>query len=215
MANALIIVDVQYDFLGDGPLAVPDGESVIPVINRLLSSVNWDVVVATQDWHPPGHVSFASAHPGKQPFKDTVQVSHNDTTIDQALWPDHCIQHTRGAEFHASLSLPSTTEIVRKGYHVERDSYSALVDAFGVEKTRLQGLLDDEGVRKVAVVGLADDFCVFHTAIDASRIGGYKTVVIQEAVRGIKPWTQTSQDEFDQAGVRRIKLTDLQAFLDE
>lgn len=175
--TALIVVDVQLDFCPGGALAVPDGDAVVPVINQLAR--RFDNVVLTQDWHPPGHASFASSHPGKAPF-DT-------TTLDygvQVLWPDHCVQGTRGAEIHPGLLIPHAQAIVRKGYRSHVDSYSGFLEADRETPTGLGSYLRERGVTQVVVAGLATDFCVAWTALDARRLG-LAAAVVEDASRAI------------------------------
>ena len=193
----LIIVDVQNDFCSGGALAVPDGDAIVPVINRLARG--FENVVLTQDWHPAGHVSFASSHAGKKPF-DVVPLAYGA----QVLWPDHCIQGTRGAEFHEDLDVPHAQMIVRKGYRRKVDSYSGFLEADRTTPTGLGGYLRERGLTEAFVAGLATDFCVAWTALDARRCG-LAVTVIAEACRGIdaggslaKAWTQMAN-----AGVKR------------
>jgi nicotinamidase/pyrazinamidase len=162
--DVLIVVDVQNDFLPGGALAVPDGNAVIPVINHV--SAAFEAVVLTQDWHPVGHASFASSHPGRQPF-DTVQLAYGG----QVLWPDHCVRGTRGAELADGLHLPRAQLVVRKGFHRDVDSYSAFFEADRKTPTGLGGYLHQRQLKRVFVCGLATDFCVAWTAIDAAAAG--------------------------------------------
>lgn len=175
--DALIVVDVQNDFCPGGALAVADGDAVVPVINALAA--HFENVVLTQDWHPAGHASFASSHPGKAPF-ETAAMPYGP----QVLWPDHCIQGTPGADLHPGLALPHAQLIIRKGYHSGVDSYSAFREADRTTETGLAGYLRERGIRRVFVVGLATDYCVGWTAIDA-RAAGFAAVVVEDACRGI------------------------------
>lgn len=175
--TALIVVDVQNDFCSGGALAVPDGEAVVPVINTLACA--FGLIVITQDWHPAGHASFASSHAGRSPFETTTMPYG-----PQVLWPDHCVQGTRGAALHDALDLPTAQLIVRKGWHASVDSYSAFVEADGRTTTGLAAWLRAHGVARVAVTGLATDFCVAYTAQDA-RSAGFETWVIEDACRAI------------------------------
>ncbi len=177
MSRVLIVVDVQNDFCPGGALAVPDGDAVVPVINALAR--RFDNVVLTQDWHPGRHISFASSHPGKAPF-DVIDLPYGP----QVLWPDHCIQATRGAAFHASLDLPQAQVIVRKGFRASVDSYSGFMEADRVTPTGLGAYVQERGLTEAFVVGLATDFCVAWTAMDARRLGLAVTVV-EDACRGI------------------------------
>ena len=198
MSNAcLVVVDVQNDFIPGGALAVPQGDEVVPEINRLAA--RFDDVILTQDWHPRGHASFASSHPGKKPF-ETMELPYGS----QVLWPDHCVQGTSGAAFHSDLNLTKAQLVIRKGHHREIDSYSAFLEADRQTTTGLAGYLKERGFRKLYVCGLATDFCVAWTALDA-RAAGFDTTVIEEACRGIdldgslaRAWTEMAA-----AGVKR------------
>ena len=175
--EVLIVTDPQRDFCPGGALAVPQGDAVIPAINRLARQ--FAHVIVTQDWHPPGHASFASSHPGKRPF-DTVELDYGP----QTLWPDHCVQGTDGAAFHPGLDIPHVELLVRKGYHKAIDSYSAFRENDRTTPTGLAGYLRERGFERVTVCGLATDFCVFFSAIDA-REAGFDTAVVIEASGGI------------------------------
>ena len=175
--DVLLAVDVQNDFCPGGRLAVPRGDEVVPVINRLCERFRH--VVLTQDWHPPGHLSFASSHPGRQPF-EIITVPYGP----QVLWPDHCVQSTPGAEFRRDLAAPRAELIVRKGYRREIDSYSAFYENDHTTPTGLTGYLKERGFTRVFLAGLAFDFCVRYSAEDAHR-GGFVVVVIEDACRGI------------------------------
>jgi nicotinamidase/pyrazinamidase len=201
--TALIVVDVQNDFCPGGALAVPDGAAVVPIINALASK--YATIVLTQDWHPARHLSFASEHPGKQPF-ETTQLPYGT----QVLWPDHCIQGSAGAAFHPELAIPTAQMIVRKGFRREVDSYSAFLEADRSTRTGLDGYLASRGVTAVHLVGLAADFCVAWTALDARRFN-LATSVIADACRGIdlngsvaRAWA-----EMEAAGVRRLQSADV------
>ncbi|MER0239615.1 bifunctional nicotinamidase/pyrazinamidase [Fulvimarina sp. MAC8] len=174
--DALAIVDVQNDFCEGGALAVPDGDAVVPVINDLAQ--RFGIVVQTQDWHTPGHASFASSH-GKQPF-ETTELSYGS----QVLWPDHCVMGSTGAEFHPKLDVAQVQMIVRKGFHPAVDSYSAFQEADRTTDTGLAGYLRERGVTRLFVCGLAYDFCVSWTAQDG-REAGFKVFVIEDACRAI------------------------------
>ena len=175
--DVLIITDPQVDFCPGGALAVPEGDAIIPIVNRLAR--RFTHVVVTQDWHPPGHMSFASAHPGKRPF-DTIEVDYGP----QTLWPDHCVQGTAGAAFHPALDLPNAELVIRKGYHPAIDSYSAFRENDRKTPTGLTGYLRERGLTRVNLCGLATDFCVFFSAIDA-REAGFETALVLDASRGI------------------------------
>src|SRR5947208_8726301 len=202
-ASALLVIDVQHCFLPGGSLAVKDGEQVVPVINRIAKG--FSNVVMTQDWHTPGHVSFASVHSGKKPF-ETIDLPYGK----QVLWPDHCVQGTDGALLSKDLSIPQAALIVRKGFHKDVDSYSAFTEADGRTTTGLAAYLKARQIERLFVAGLATDFCVAWTALDA-RKAGFEIYVVEDACRGIdtqgslaKAWA-----DMDKAGVKRIQSNDL------
>ncbi len=173
----LLVIDVQNDFLPGGALAVPRGDEVVAVINRLARG--FANVILTQDWHTPRHISFASSHPGKKPF-ETIELAYGA----QVLWPDHCVQGTRGAGFADGLDVPHAQAVIRKGYHAHTDSYSAFVEADRKTPTGLAGLLRERGIKTVYCCGLATDFCVAWSALDA-KAAGFETFVIEDACRAI------------------------------
>jgi nicotinamidase/pyrazinamidase len=175
--DVLIVVDVQNDFCPGGALAVPHGDEVVPVINSLAEKFRH--VVLTQDWHPRGHLSFASSHPGKKPF-ETIAAAYGP----QVLWPDHCVQMTAGAEFHPALRVPNAGLVIRKGMDRSIDSYSAFYENDRTTPTGLVGYLRERGVTRVFVTGLAFDFCVRYSAEDARR-ENFAVFVIADACRGI------------------------------
>lgn len=175
--ECLLIVDVQNDFIPGGKLPVPDGDRIVEVINRI--QCDFSLVAATQDWHPPGHKSFASSHAGKKEFE---MISLNG--IDQILWPDHCVQNTKGAEFHDSLDSGKIEVIFRKGMDPEIDSYSGFFDNGRLKIIGLGGYLRDRSVTAVTICGLAADFCVYYSALDALELG-FKTTILDSAVRAI------------------------------
>lgn len=175
-ADVLVVVDVQNGFLPGGSLAVGQGDEVVPLINRLARA--FANVVLTQDWHTPGHMSFASSHPGHQPFETTAMPYG-----PQVLWPDHCIQGTPGADFAPGLSIPHAGLVLRKGWNRAIDSYSAFNEADRTP-TGLAGYLKERGIRRVFLAGLATDFCVAWSALDA-RKAGFETAVIEDACRAI------------------------------
>ncbi|WP_322971814.1 bifunctional nicotinamidase/pyrazinamidase [Faecalibacter sp. LW9] len=177
--KALIIVDVQNDFIPGGKLAVPEGDTIIPRINELQKK--FDLVVATQDWHPANHKSFASQHEGKNPF-DIIELNG----IQQTLWPDHCIQGTPGANLHLDLNTNRIEAIFRKGTNPEIDSYSGFFDNGRKKNTGLHGYLQDRKVDAVYVCGLAADYCVYYTAMDALSLG-YSTSILDASVKAIDP----------------------------
>ncbi len=175
--KALIITDIQYDFLPGGALGVPESDKIIPVINDIQK--HFDIVVATQDWHPLHHKSFASAHPGKKEM-DTIMLDN----IEQILWPDHCVQGTRGAALCDELILNDVAAIFRKGMNPNIDSYSAFNDNAHIISTGLADYLKGKGASSVYVCGLAGDFCVAYTAIDALS-EGFETFLIEDATKPI------------------------------
>ena len=201
--DVLLVVDVQNCFIPGGSLPVNDGDKIVPIINRLAPA--FEHVVLTQDWHTPGHISFASSHSGKKPF-ETVSLPYGT----QVLWPDHCVQGTPSAELHKDLRIPKAELIIRKGYRHQMDSYSAFYEADGKTPTGLVGYLKERGLTTVFLVGLATDFCVFWSAMDA-RKAGFNALVIEDATRGIdaggsmgKAW-----QEMLGAGVKRIQSADV------
>ncbi|MEB0045264.1 MULTISPECIES: bifunctional nicotinamidase/pyrazinamidase [unclassified Pseudomonas] len=175
--SALLVIDVQNDFIPGGQLAVPEGDAIVPLVNRL--GRHFKQVIITQDWHPAGHASFASSHPGRQPFERT-QLPYGE----QTLWPEHCVQGSHGAALHGDLHLPHAQLILRKGYNPSIDSYSAFVEADGTTTTGLAGYLKERGIDTVYLVGLALDFCVMFSALDA-RAAGFNACVVMDACRAI------------------------------
>ncbi|ERE06960.1 bifunctional nicotinamidase/pyrazinamidase [Pseudogulbenkiania ferrooxidans] len=196
---ALLVVDVQNSFCPGGELAVPGGDEVVPLINHL--SLLFENVVLTQDWHPAGHVSFASSHPGKQPFQN-LDLPYGP----QTLWPDHCVAGSRGADFHPELETEHARLIVRKGVHAQVDSYSAFVEADRAATTGLAAYLNALGVKKVWLAGLATDFCVAWSAIDACA-AGFETFVVEDACRAIDMDGSLAEAwmKMRQAGVKRLR----------
>ena len=176
--TALLLVDLQYDFLPGGALAVPDGDAVIPVANDLVQ--RFDLVVATQDWHPPGHESFASQHEGTSPGQ--VIELHG---LQQVLWPDHCVQGTRGAALVDDLDTSNVDEIFQKGTDPSIDSYSGFFDNGHRKSTGLDAWLKEQGVTTVVVMGLATDYCVKFTALDARELG-FRTLLVPEGCRAVE-----------------------------
>lgn len=175
--DALLVVDVQNDFCPGGTLAVPDGDAVVPVINRITPA--FPVVVATQDWHPGGHISFASRHEGKNPF-EVIEIQGTE----QVLWPDHCVEGTPGADFHPRLDTTAVRFVLRKGANREVDSYSAFVENDRRTTTGLAGLLRELGVERIFVSGLATDVCVRATALDG-RGAGFQVALLEDACRPV------------------------------
>jgi nicotinamidase/pyrazinamidase len=175
--DVLLVIDVQNDFCPGGALAVPRGDEVVPAVNRLAAG--FAHVVVTQDWHPAGHHSFASAHPGRKPF-ETIELAYGP----QTLWPDHCVQGTAGVEFHRDLRLPHAELVLRKGFRRFIDSYSAFHENDKQTPTGLAGYLRERGFTRVFLVGLATDFCVHFSAVDARR-EGFAAVLIEDGCRAI------------------------------
>jgi nicotinamidase/pyrazinamidase len=196
--DVLLIIDVQNDFCRGGTLAVADGDAVVPVVNRLVE--RFDHVVLTQDWHPPGHSSFATSHPGSAPFESvTMPYGH------QTLWPDHCVQGTSGAAFHPQLVTDRAELVIRKGFRSAIDSYSAFYENDRKTPTGLAGYLRERGLRRIFLAGLATDYCVYYSAVDARRLG-FDTVLVEAGCRAIDlagsldaAWTAMAA-----AGVQRV-----------
>ena len=201
--DVLLVVDVQNDFIPGGALPVNEGDAIVPLVNKLAAG--FEHVILTQDWHTPGHVSFASAHAGKKPF-ETVSLEYGT----QVLWPDHCVQGTPGADFHKDLKIPHAELVIRKGYRKQMDSYSAFFEADGKTTTGLSGYVRDRGFRHVYLVGLATDFCVCWSALDARKVG-LGASVIEDACRGIDTGGSLAKawDQMTKAGVKRIRSADL------
>ncbi|HEV2549401.1 MAG TPA: bifunctional nicotinamidase/pyrazinamidase [Stellaceae bacterium] len=175
--DVLLVIDVQNDFCPGGALAVPSGDEVVPVVNRLGAAFTH--VVLTQDWHPERHHSFASAHPGRKPF-ETIDLADGP----QTLWPDHCVEDAPGAAFHPALRLPHAELVLRKGFRRSIDSYSAFYENDKRTPTGLAGYLRERGFRRVFLVGLATDFCVHYSAVDARR-EGFAAVLVEDGCRAI------------------------------
>lgn len=205
-SDALLVIDMQNDFLPGGPLAVPEGDQILAGINTLAH--RFEHVILTQDWHPRGHVSFASAHPGKQPFTDTVQVSYGN----QTLWPDHCLQGTPGAEISSALHIPHAELILRKGFRRYIDSYSAFCENDKCTRTGLAAFLRERELNRLFFAGLAYDFCVGFSALDAHRLG-FEALVVEDLSRAVAlPGTvEKINASFANNSVRRIQSTDLHA----
>ena len=175
--DTLIVIDVQNDFCPGGALAVAGGDEIVPLVNRLIAASPH--VVLTQDWHPAGHSSFASVHAGKAPF-GSIDLPYGA----QTLWPDHCVQGTKGAEFHGGLAWTKAELVIRKGFRPAIDSYSAFFENDRTTPTGLAGYLRERGLAKLTLVGLATDFCVAYSALDARRLG-FETRVVMDACRAI------------------------------
>jgi nicotinamidase/pyrazinamidase len=204
MTRALILVDIQNDFLPGGALGVPDGDGVIPVANRLQE--HFDRVYATRDWHPADHGSFASQHPGRSPG-EWIELGG----VSQILWPDHCVQHSKGAEMAPGLDTRKIGKYFFKGRDRGIDSYSAFFDNGHLQATGLEACLREEGVDEVVLAGLATDYCVKFSALDARQLG-FRTVVVEDACRGVElePGdTDRALDEMRAAGVRIVRSGDV------
>lgn len=201
--TALILVDIQNDFIPGGALPARDGAEVVPVANRLMQ--HFDLVVASQDWHPPDHLSFASNHAGKSPG-DLIELSG----LEQVLWPDHCVQGSTGAEFHVDLDTDRIDHVVRKGEDPRIDSYSCFFDNGHLKATGLEDYLRSHDVEKVHVCGLATDYCVKFSALDAVRLG-FDTTVVTDACRGVElnPGDiDRAFEEMRRAGVKLVRSQD-------
>ncbi|TAN75859.1 MAG: bifunctional nicotinamidase/pyrazinamidase [Magnetospirillum sp.] len=201
--DALLVVDVQNDFCPGGTLAVAGGDEIVPSILRLSRS--FDHILLTQDWHPPHHASFASSHPGHQPF-EVIETFYGQ----QRLWPDHCVQGTRGAEFHPRLTLPKAELVLRKGFRRAIDSYSAFVENDRITPTGLTGYLRERGLTRLVLAGLATDYCVRYSALDARR-NGFEAIVVEDACRPIAGGQDYAgvMDDLRQAGVVVVRETDI------
>jgi nicotinamidase/pyrazinamidase len=202
--DVLIVTDVQNDFCPGGALTVPDGDGVVAPIFAVAPL--FAHIVLTQDWHPAGHASFAASHAGKRPF-ETIQLAYGA----QTLWPDHCVQGTRGAEFHPALKLPQAELILRKGFSSTIDSYSAFFENDRTTPTGLNGYLGERGLKRVFLAGLAYDYCVGFSALDARRLG-FETFVLRDACRAINLDGSVAaiEAEFARAGVAIMNSSALQ-----
>ncbi len=200
--DALIVIDMQYDFLPGGSLAVAGGDEIIAPINALAQ--RFANVVLTQDWHPADHVSFASRHPGRAPF-ETIALDYGP----QVLWPDHCVIGTRGAEFSDALAIPAAQAVIRKGYRAAIDSYSGFRENDHTTETGLAGYLRARGLRRLFLAGLATDFCVAWTAEDG-RAAGFETIVVEDATRPIDTAGSLAAAwaRLDALGVPRARIAD-------
>ncbi|SMP07860.1 bifunctional nicotinamidase/pyrazinamidase [Shimia sagamensis] len=198
MSNALIVIDVQNDFCPGGALAVPEGDQIVPGINALMAE--FDTVVLTQDWHPDGHSSFASSHDGKSSY-ELIDMLYGP----QVLWPDHCVQGSKGSALHADLNVTRANVIIRKGTNSAIDSYSAFFENDHKTPTGLDGYLKSLGVSEITMVGLATDFCVQFSALDAARLG-FKVSVRQDLCRAIDldGSLANAENAMDEAGISRI-----------
>jgi nicotinamidase/pyrazinamidase len=200
--DALIVVDVQNDFCPGGRLAVQKGDEVVPLVNELAK--RFENVVLTQDWHPSGHSSFATSHPGTKPF-DSIKLAYGE----QVLWPDHCLQGSDGAALHKDLAVCHAQLVVRKGWRREVDSYSAFLEADRKSRTGLEGYLEERGIKRVFVCGLATDFCVAWTALDARKLG-FDSAVVEDACRAIdmQGSLAAAREKMKKAGVARVQSGD-------
>jgi nicotinamidase/pyrazinamidase len=203
--DALLVIDMQLDFLPGGALAVADGDTILPGINALAARFHH--VILTQDWHPRNHISFASTHPGKLPFTDTVEALYGA----QHLWPDHCIQGTRGADLHPDISIPHAELILRKGFRKHIDSYSAFTENDQQTPTGLAGYLRERGLTRLFFTGVAYDFCVGFSALAAASLG-FESLVIEDLTRAVNlPQTvATTNAAFAATNVQRISFLELQ-----
>ncbi|MEO6014601.1 MAG: bifunctional nicotinamidase/pyrazinamidase [Devosia sp.] len=200
--DALIVVDIQYDFLPGGKLAVAGGDEIIEPVNALARRFRH--VVQTQDWHPAGHISFASSHEGMSPFQ-IIELPYGP----QVLWPDHCVIGTRGAEFSTSLDIPHVEAVIRKGYRETIDSYSGFKENDHRTQTGLAGYLQERGFKRLFICGLATDFCVAWTAQDGLA-AGFECTVIEDATRAIDNNNSLAEawDRMNAAGVGRMQISD-------
>jgi nicotinamidase/pyrazinamidase len=206
---ALLVIDMQYDFMPGGALAVAKGDALVPLINGL--GALFRNVVITQDWHPAGHISFAASHAGRAPF-DSITLPYGP----QTLWPEHCVQGTHGAALHADLAIDHAQLVLRKGCNAGIDSYSAFVEADRTTQTGLAGYLKERGIDSVFVVGLALDFCVAWSALDA-RAAGFNTWIIADACKAIdlNGSLDRAWQDLQAAGVVRIESADLTGLTDQ
>jgi nicotinamidase/pyrazinamidase len=201
--DALLVIDVQNDFMPGGTLAILDGDSIVPLINTLAKK--FDHVILTQDWHPTRHISFASTHPNKNPF-EVIEAPYGP----QTLWPEHVLQHTEGAAFHPALSIPHAELILRKGFRRHIDSYSAFLENDHFTPTGLAGYLRERNLTRLFLCGLAYDFCVRYSAIDGHNLG-FQTIVIEDATRPVNLPNSVAETNavFAVTGIPRRQSTDL------
>ena len=197
--DALLVIDLQNDFCPGGALAVKDGDQIVPIVNRL--GQQFEHVILTQDWHPTGHISFASSHPGTEPFS-TIEVAYGS----QTLWPDHCVQGTPGANLHPGLDIPHAELILRKGFRREIDSYSAFLEDDHKTPTGLASYLRERGLKRIFLCGLAYDFCVRFSAIDGTA-AGFECIVVEDATRavGITGSVEKTQAAFANKNIQHIQ----------
>ncbi len=202
--NALIMTDIQLDFCPGGALAVNEGHQIIPVVNAIAPK--FDKIIATQDWHPPGHLSFAANHPGKNNY-DMVELGG----VPQILWPTHCVQGTPGADFHPDLDLRPVDLVIRKGSNPRIDSYSTFLENDKNTRTGLDGYLKGLGITQLFFTGLATDYCVFYSAVDAVNLG-FEVFVILDACRGVdvpEHNVETAKQQMVQHGITLIHSGEL------
>ena len=201
--DVLLVIDMQRDFLPGGTLAVPDGDAIIPGINAIAA--RFPHVILTQDWHPLGHISFASSHPGRRPH-DTIAALYGP----QTLWPDHCLQASYGAAFHPGLDLPHAELILRKGFRPTIDSYSAFLENDHQTPTGLAGYLRERGLKRLFLAGLAYDFCVRFSALDGAALG-FECLVLEDACRpvAVKNSVELTHQSFAAHNIPRLQSTAL------
>jgi nicotinamidase/pyrazinamidase len=201
--DALLVIDVQNDFMPGGALAIEDGDAVVPLINTLAKK--FDHVILTQDWHPTQHISFATTHSNKQPF-ETIEVPYGS----QTLWPEHVLQHSEGAAFHPDLKIPHAELILRKGFRRHIDSYSAFLENDHTTPTGLAGYLRERNLTRLFLCGLAYDFCVRYSAIDGKTLG-FETIVVEDASRSVNlsGSVEATNAMFATASIQRIQSSDL------
>ena len=201
--DALLLIDLQPDFMPGGALAVAGGDEILPLINSLAAK--FDHVILTQDWHPPQHISFASSHAGRAPYSQ-VDVAYGP----QTLWPDHCVQHSSGAALHPALDVPHAELILRKGFRRHIDSYSAFLENDHRTPTGLAGYLRERGLQRLFIAGLAYDYCVRFSAIDGKALG-FETIVIEDATRavGLPGSVEATNASFEAAEIPRILAADV------
>jgi len=202
--SALILIDLQNDFCSKGSLEVPDADAIIPLANRLSGC--FDLVVATKDWHPKDHLCFASNHPGKK-VNEIITIGD----IKQILWPDHCIQETKGSEFHPDLNTAPINKIFYKGSNKNIDSYSAFFDNAHLSETGLASYLHEQGIKDVHMMGLATDYCVKYSCLDAVRLG-FNTYVIKDACRGVNLKEEDSAKAFEEMSREGVKIVNISEY---
>ena len=215
--RVLLVVDVQRDFCAGGPLAVPDGDAVVPLVNALMEKGNYDLIVATKDWHPAGHGSFADTH-GLRPFVDSIELDG----LQQAMWPVHCVQGSPGAELHPELDTSRIAKVVNKGVNLRVDSYSGFYDNGKRGETELReyldGIANERGISRSAieidVCGLATDYCVAFTARDAMELG-YDTSVVIDAARAVNLNPTDEIETLKELAARGIRLVESREILEE